>query len=162
MSTNHWDALREMNDLQRSINRLIDGRLTGEPRVSEFPVDVYETAGEVVLRADLPGVRAEDIQIRHHDGQVHIRASRSTEVPEGAAWILRQLPAGTMARAFTLGIPVDVDQVQASYDGGVLEVHLPKEEHARPRQIPVTAGPSRQTLRRGGTPEPGGNENRDA
>lgn len=140
MSVVRWDPLREMSELQRSINQLFDGRAPGDGRTVGFPVDVYETPAEVVVRADLPGVRPEDIRIQHHDGQMYIRAARRVEAPEGASWLVHQTPDGEFARAFNVGVPVDVDGVRAGYEAGVLEVRLPKAEHARPRDIPVRTG----------------------
>lgn len=148
MSMVRWDPLREIGDLQRSINGLFEGRAGAEGRVLGFPVDVFETPSEVVVRADLPGVRAEDISVRHHDGQIYIRVTRAPQAPEGAAWLVHQTPEGDLARAFALGIPVELDDLQATYDAGVLELRLPKAEHARPREIPVRAGASSRVGRR--------------
>lgn len=145
MSVLRWDPLREMGELQRSINQLFDDRPGAGPRVAGFPVDVYETAGELVVRADLPGVRPEDIRIQHHDGQLYIRAQRQTQAPEGATWLVRQAVDGDFLRAFNLAVPVDLDAVQAHCEAGVLEIRLPKAEHARPRDIPVRLGPSAGT-----------------
>jgi len=94
-----------------------------------------------VLRADLPGVRPEDIRIQHLDGQVYIRAARRAEVPEGASWLVHQTPDGEFLRAFDAGVPVDQGGEHAGYDAGVLEVRLPKAEHARLRDVPVRVGP---------------------
>ncbi len=143
MSLVRWDPLREMSELQRSINQLFDFRPGGETRAAGFPVDVYETATEVVVRADLPGVRSEDIHIQHHDGQIYIRATRRAEVPEGASWLVHQTPDGEFLRAFNVGVPIDLDGVHADYDAGVLDVRLPKSKHARPREIPVRTGAGR-------------------
>jgi HSP20 family protein len=147
MSVVHWDPFREMGELQRSINQLFEGRASGGASTG-FPVDVYETAGDVVVRADLPGVRPDSIQVQHHDGSLYIRASRTAEAPEDASWLVHQTVEGDLFRALTLGVPVNLDAVNATYDAGVLEVRLPKAEHARPRQIPVRTGPSSAGTRR--------------
>jgi HSP20 family protein len=133
-----WDPFREVSDLQRTINRLLDN--VASTPAAGFPVDVYETPAEVVIRADLPGVPAEQIRVQHHDGQVFIRATRKTEAPQDATWWCRQAPEGEMVRALNLSVPVDVDRIEARYDAGVLELHLPKAEYARPRDIPVVSG----------------------
>jgi HSP20 family protein len=140
MSVVRWDPVRELSELQRSINQLFEGRPGLDSLISAFPVDVYETADEVVVRADLPGVRPEDIQVQHHEGQLFIRVTRAAKAPEGATWLVRQTPEGEMVRSLSLGVPVEVENVQATYDAGVLELRLPKAEHARPRAIPVRAG----------------------
>ncbi len=139
MSGVRWDPFRETNDLQRAINRLFDSRFS-ETSVVGFPVDVYETPTELVVRADLPGVQPDRIRVQHHNGQIYIRAARTAEAPEDASWLLRQTPEGEMVRALSISVPVDVERVSASYDAGVVELHLPKAEHARPREIRVVAG----------------------
>lgn len=151
MSVVRWDPLREISELQRSIHQLFDGRAAPETGPVGFPVDVYETPEAVVVRADLPGVRAEDIQVQHHDGALYIRANRASEAPDGAVWLVRQAPGGDLLRAFTLGVPVDLDSVAAHVEDGVLELRLPKAQHARPREIPIQAGSRR---RPGGAAEP--------
>lgn len=160
MSVVRWDPLRELEDVQRSISRLFDARSGADLRAGLVPVDVYETAAEVVVRADLPGVQPGDIQVQQHDGQLYIRALRRAEAPEGASWLVHQTPEGELTRSFAVGVPVEVGGVEASFDAGVLEVHLPKAEHARPREIPVkVTGPAMRTLgarrTRAGEPEPG-------
>ena len=146
MSLVRWDPLREVSELQRSINDLFEGRY-GDATAG-FPVDVYETPAEVVVRADLPGVQPDSIKVEHHDGSLYIRATRGAEVPEGATWMMHQTAEGEMCRAFTLGVPVDVNAVRANYEAGILEVRLPKAEHARPRRIPVETGASSSNGRR--------------
>jgi HSP20 family protein len=142
MAVLRWDPVRELTDLERSIHQLVDGRF--DARVAVFPVDVYETASEVVVRADLPGVKPDNIQVQHHDGQLYIRATRAPEAPKDAAWLLRQTPEGEMVRTLSLGAPVELDDVQATYEAGVLELRLPKAEQARPKQIPVRVGAGRR------------------
>ncbi len=139
MSIVRWDPFRDLEDVQRSFSRLMDPRSHADLRVGIMPVDVYETSTEVVVRADLPGVQADDIQVQHHDGQLFIRATRADSLPADATWLLHQAPEGELTRGLTIGVPVDLAAVHATYDAGVLEVRLPKSEHARPRAIPVRA-----------------------
>jgi HSP20 family protein len=153
VSVVRWDPFREMRELQRSINQLFDDRSGGEPPAVGFPVDVYETPEEVVVRADLPGIREEDIQVQHHDGVLYIRAQRAVEAPEGAVWLVHQTPSGGLFRAFSLAVPVDVDSVHATYEDGVLELRLPKAPEARPKSIPVRVGAPRSQRRRSALPE---------
>ena len=113
------------------------------------PADVFETADEVVVRIDLPGVRPEDVQVRWDQGNLEVRAVRqASEVPGEVRWYVRQVAAGTYRRVFRLGVPVDAAAVTATTQDGVLEIHLPKAEAAKPLQVPVrsaaaTTGPDR-------------------
>lgn len=143
MSLVRWDAARGINEMQRSLNLLLSGTGTDESRILGFPVDVYETPTEVIVRADLPGVASEDIHIQCHDGQILIRTARSAKSPEGSTWLMHQTPEGDLVRSFTLGVPVDLDDVHATYEAGVLELNLPKAANAQPREIPVQGRTSR-------------------
>ena len=132
-----WDPARELGYLQNSIQRLFDGLPPSDLRQPAVPVDVYETAEEVVVRADLPGVDASDVQAHYHEGRLHIRATRRPAAPDGAIWLVREVGTGDCARSFGLGVPVNPEGVAANYADGVLEVRLPKAESAKPRSIPV-------------------------
>ncbi len=139
MSVVRWDPWAEVGDLQRAVARTLGAQSGSGPRVPGFPVDVYETPQELVVRADLPGVRPEDIRVEHHDGEVFIQTTRRVDAPDGATWLFRQTAGGEVARAFALGVPVDFAAARATYDAGVLELRLPKAEEARPKAIPVRA-----------------------
>jgi HSP20 family protein len=134
------DPMRAVADVQRSLSRLFDNVRTGSPRIAGFAADVYETPDEVVVRADLPGVRAEDVHVQYQEGQLSIRATRKSPVPEGASALVRETPSGEFLRVFNLGFPVNAERIQAAQADGVLTVQLPKSEEARPRQIPVRSG----------------------
>jgi HSP20 family protein len=140
MSVVRWDPIAEMANLQRSISQLFDDFLASERRGAGFPVSVYETGDEVVVRADLPGVRPEDVQVQYDQGHLYIRATRQTHAPDGALWLVRESTGGEYTRAVSLGIPVDPDGIQAVLEHGVLEVRLPKAAEVRPKRIPVRSG----------------------
>ena len=155
MSMARWDSMRDLDMFQRSVQQLFRDRQAPEAD-GPMALDVYETADEVVLRADLPGVRPEDVQVSHHGGQVVIRAKRAVDAPEGARWLLHQTPVGDLVQAVGLPVPVDLDGVQAQCSDGILEMRLPKAEHARPRTIPVRPGsaPRRRGHPAGGSEAP--------
>ena len=140
MSLVHWDSLHEVSDLQRSVNRLFDtARLDGAP-ARGFPVDIYETDNEIVLLADLPGVRPEDVTVQFHGGQLSIRARRQEPPATSPTWLRQERAEGEFLRTFTLGIPITAAAVEADHADGVLTVHLPKSEEARPHQVPIRSG----------------------
>lgn len=156
VSMARWDSIRDLDMLQRSVQQLFRDRLMQDAGDGPMALDVYETADEVVVRADLPGVQPEDIQVSHHGGQVVIRARRMVDAPEGARWLLRQTTAGDLVQSVGLPVPVDLDGVQAQCSDGILELRLPKAEHARPRTIPVRPGstPRRRGRATGGPEAP--------
>ena len=82
------------------------------------PVDVYEGAGEYLVFADIPGVKKEDVEMEFAQGELRIHA-------------------GEYRRVFTIGSDVDVEKISADLANGVLQVHLPKLESAKPRQIKI-------------------------
>lgn len=101
-------------------------------------VDIAENENELVLTADIPGVKLEEIDIRLEDGTLTISGSRKFENEEKKGGFHRiERSYGNFQRAFSLPDSVDPDRVTADYDSGVLKVILPKKEVAKPRSIKV-------------------------
>jgi HSP20 family protein len=105
------------------------------------PVDIVENENELLLTADIPGVRMEDIDIKLEDGTLTISGSRQfdSEKKEGGYHRIERA-YGQFQRAFALPESIDAEKVSAAYDNGVLRVTLPKKEIARPRSIKVELG----------------------
>ena len=101
------------------------------------PVDIYETADELVLLADLPGVRREDLDLRLENDLLTIRATPYHLAPGEA--VQREYELVNFFRQFELSEQVDQDRVSAEMKHGVLTVHLPKARKTKPRQIEVKA-----------------------
>jgi HSP20 family protein len=104
------------------------------------PVDIYEGPDRVVLRADVPGVPQDEIDLKIENGQLRLRGARA--LPEGAGreeYHRIERPFGSFVRVFSLPNTVDVTKVRAELKNGVLEVTLPKrqESQARPVKIEV-------------------------
>lgn len=116
-------------------------RLFNEPAGSRPwtpSVDIAETENELTLKADVPGVKLEDINIEVENGTLSISGSRTYQSDESKGGYHRQERSyGAFHRAFVLPETVDIDQVSASLDNGVLSVVLPKKELAKPRTIKV-------------------------
>jgi HSP20 family protein len=101
-------------------------------------VDILETENELVLKADLPDVSLEDIDIRMENGTLTLRGERKFEksdTDKGYHRIERSF--GTFMRAFSVPETVDTDKIKADYAKGVLTVTFPKKEVAKPRAIKV-------------------------
>lgn len=105
------------------------------------PVDIVENENELVLTADVPGVRMDDIDIKLEDGTLTISGTRqfASEKKEGGYHRIERA-YGNFQRAFSLPESVDAEKVTAAYDNGVLRVTLPKKELAKPRSIKVAVG----------------------
>ena len=119
--------------LESEIDRLFESTLSdfvAPARENRFPVDLYEDKDHTYVRAELPGVNRDEINVEMVNGYLTISASRKTKGPEGEE---------SFALNRSVAIPEDVhaDQVSAAYENGVLTVTLPKREEAKPRKITV-------------------------
>jgi HSP20 family protein len=99
-------------------------------------VDIYETEQELLLFADVPGVRPEDIDLHYEKGELVLHA-RVQPRPHQGDVLLREYDEGDFYRAFSIHESIDSTRITAQCKNGVLTVHLPKVEAARPRQIKV-------------------------
>lgn len=103
-----------------------------------MPVDITETSEEFVVTAELPGMNPDDIEITLSDNQVTIKGRRAAEQEDKRGNYLRtERRFGSFCRSFALSSPIADDKVTASYKDGILEVHLPKSEGAKPKQIEI-------------------------
>jgi HSP20 family protein len=103
-------------------------------------VDVVETPDAIVLHAELPGMKKEEIEIQLSGETLAIRGERQpSPCSNGENFHRIERRYGRFSRAFQIETPIDAAQVQASYDDGVLTVRLPKAQSAKPRQIEITS-----------------------
>ena len=129
--------------LDTELDRLFEGFFNPAPFRSDWSaltpaVDVEETTDAYVFRADLPGMSAKDVKVTVHNDTLTLRGERKRDEKSSDGSRHRVERAyGSFERSFTLGLPVRADQVKASYKDGVLEVHVPKADEARPRDIEV-------------------------
>lgn len=132
-----WDPFSEISRLQGDLNRL-----WGESRASLNPaVDIFEEDGTIVMKAEVPGLKAEDIHVNVENGVLTLSGERKLENEderEGYHRIERSY--GSFARSFALPKTVDGEAIDASLDAGVLTLRLPKREAAQPKRIEVKNG----------------------
>lgn len=122
-----------------AVNRMFSDSLAARPWTPA--VDIVENEDELVLTADVPGVKMEDVDIRLEDGTLTISGSRKFEQEEKKAGYHRLERAyGNFQRAFSLPESVDAEKVSAKFENGVLKIVLPKKEMAKPRSIKVSVG----------------------
>ena len=142
-----FDPFEDLTRLQREVNRLFeDNSRTGrasEPastRTWAPVVDIFEDQNEIVVRAELPGIKQEEIDIELTGDTLTLKGERKfgdAERREGYVRVERAY--GQFQRSFTIGVPVQNDAVTASYKDGLLEVHLPKSEATKPKKVKVAA-----------------------
>jgi HSP20 family protein len=138
-----WPPLGRLTDLREEIDRLFEAPL---PRTSEFlgwapAFDVYEEKDNFVVKAELPGMKKEDISVSLHDGNLIISGERKGETKGEDTEVYRaERYFGKFQRAVSLPTPVTANKVSAEYKDGILTVTLPKSEEAKPKQIEVQVG----------------------
>ena len=142
MTMMRWEPPGELMRLRQAMDRVL-GEGFGRP-LSLWPesglvdvfVDMYQTGKDVVIKATLPGVDAEDVQISVSGDLLTIKGEHSEEdVVNEADYIHRERRYGTFSRSLPLPVSVNSDKAEAVFDKGVLTVTLPKKEGAKPKQI---------------------------
>ena len=136
MSLTHYDPLAGMRLFEDAVTRLFSEPATGRPWTPD--VDIYETENELVLKADLPDVKLEDIDVRVENQVLTLKGERRFEKEETNKGYHRiERSYGLFTRSFAIPPTVEADKVSADYKNGVLTVALPKKEAAKPRQVKV-------------------------
>jgi HSP20 family protein len=141
----HWTPLRDALRFQNEINRLfVNG---ARPFTSESeslvngwapPVDIYEDAEGVTLKAELPGFSASDIDLRVENGTLTLKGERKLEKEDKKDNYRRvERSYGAFTRSFSLPTNVDPEKIRAESRHGVLSIFLPRREESRPKQIRV-------------------------
>lgn len=133
----------EVRNLQREMETLFGGLglQTGSSDLWAPAVDVEETADELVFRAELPGVRREDLDVELEDGVLTIQGEKKYEKKEESAQgLLYERRWGTFNRRFTLPRAVASDRITADLANGLLTIRIPKAEEAKGRKIEVRDG----------------------
>lgn len=102
-------------------------------------VDIIEKPDELLLLADVPGAKAEGIDIHYERGELTLTARVDERQPEEGNWVLREYGVGDFVRTFQVGEGIDAAKIKAEVTGGVLTLHLPKAEAAKTRKIAVKA-----------------------
>jgi HSP20 family protein len=138
-----WDPFREIADLQSTMDQFFNrgvGRILARENGADsyFPLDLYETEEDVVVKASLPGARPEDVNVSVNGDVLTIKAETKAESEEKQPNYYRQERRfGVMQRALQLPVRVDADKANADFEHGVLTLHLPKAEEARPKTIEI-------------------------
>lgn len=120
--------------LESEIDRLFETALSdfGGASATRFPVDLYEDENNTYVRAELPGVSRDDINVEMTDGYLTLTAARKSGGGKG-----EQEESFSFSRAINIADDVQTDKVTAAYENGVLTVTLPKREETKPKKISV-------------------------
>src|SRR2546421_12458620 len=150
MALIRWEPARELGTIQNEMNRLFNSFFdTPTPAAGNggsfrrwIPaMDLVETEDDFVLRADLPGLSEQDVDIEFEDNVLTISGERKAEHEERKEGYYRvERSYGTFSRSLTLPEGVDPEAVKASFARGVLEVRVPKPEERKPRKVAISFG----------------------
>jgi HSP20 family protein len=139
-----WEPFAGFGDVRSVFNDLFDenfGRSSAHPSMSTWSpaVDVLESKESYLIRAELPGMKREDIKVEVKDGTLVLSGERKSEKPaEGVEYRHAERVAAKFWRSFSLPETVKQDGIEATYRDGILEIRVPKAEEAKPRQIEIS------------------------
>jgi HSP20 family protein len=146
VTTDRWDPFRDMMTFREAMDRWLQqsisgtGQLLSNMRPESMPVDVVERDDAFEVRAAVPGVKPEDVEVTVQGERVTVRAEvRPDPERAGDTWIMREQRYGTVQRSITLPGPVSSEHAEARIEYGVLALRLPKVKGATPRRIVVAA-----------------------
>jgi HSP20 family protein len=149
MAIVRWEPFRDLMSLQERMNRMFDESYRGRGQQSSEDdwalggswapaVDIYEQDGNIVMKAELPGIDPKDVDIRLENNTLTLRGERKLDKDVKRDNYHRVERAyGAFSRSFTLPTMVDQGNIKAEFKDGVLRVVLPKREEAKPRQIQI-------------------------
>jgi HSP20 family protein len=139
-----WPGFGRLTDLRDEIDRLFEAPLAELTRSSQLlsgwtpALDMFEDKDNVTVRAELPGMRKEDIELSLHEDCLSISGERKSEETHKDEEVYRaERFFGRFQRTVSLPAPVAADKVKAQYQDGILTVTLPKKEEAKPKHIDV-------------------------
>lgn len=141
MTLVRWDPFRDLATLHDRFNQVLSADSDSvEDRHGDWapPVDIFERGDELILRAELPGLKTQDIDIRVENGKLVLRGERKQEKQTDDTKVYRlERVYGTFTRRFALPTSVDSSKISAAYKNGVLEVTLPKADEAKERKVEI-------------------------
>ncbi|MDP8978557.1 MAG: Hsp20/alpha crystallin family protein [Actinomycetota bacterium] len=142
MAVLRWDPWGELATLQRDVSELFN-RDPGTRRVGSLvpPIDAYRTDEGMVVLVELPGIGPDQVDVSVQDGVLTLSGERPVPADiEAEAWVRRERASGAFERSFTLPEGTRPDQIQASFDNGLLELRIPHPPEQRPHKVEIGVG----------------------
>ena len=138
-----WDPVTDLVTMQQALDRLYDDAWAGRDaewrqgqRVNTLPVDVYSTANELVVKAAVPGIEPEDVEITIEGDKLTIRGELNAPL-DNVDYHIQERRFGPFGRTLTLNVPVEADGAEATFQNGELTLVIPKAQEVRPKVIQV-------------------------
>ena len=142
--TNFSSLFQEMERMRSEMDRVFTGFMDRAPLAADSGVlpalNVIEEGDRILVQAELPGVRPEDLEITVEGNTLSLRGERKREEMGNVSYHRRERATGNFQKALTLPVEIDPETVVAKCEHGVLKLVLPRAERARPRKIPVRTG----------------------
>jgi HSP20 family protein len=142
-----WDPYREMSNFRRMMNRMFEEPMYSsaewDENVWDLPVDVMENEDGYVVKASIPGVNPDDLEITYNNNTLTIRGEINKEEEhqdKEGHYLVHERRYGTIMRSIALPVTVNSGAIEASYDAGILTLQLPKTEEVKPRRIQIHGG----------------------
>jgi HSP20 family protein len=144
MALIRWDPFREMMSLRQAMDRLFEESFARSWRFwpdmagGELPIDMYQTANDVVVKAALPGLKPEEVDITITGDTLTIKGEHKEEQEaKDEDYFYKERRYGAFSRSVTIPVQVRSDKAEAVFENGVLTLTLPKAEEIKPKQIKV-------------------------
>lgn len=141
-----WEPAREMMTLREAMDRLFDDAFTRPLSIrdgwsmSAPAIDMYQTENDVVVKASIPGMKAEDVQINITGDVLTLKGEVNQEEERNdKAWHIREQRFGSFERSVALPTSVRTDKAEAVFENGILTITLPKAEEVKPKTINIKA-----------------------
>jgi len=139
-----WEPAREMMSLRDAMDRLFDDAFTRPLSIRDGwsvpAIDMFQTDDEIVVKAALPGIKAEEVQINVTGEVLTLKGEvqQNQEMKE-KAWHIREQRLGSFERSIALPTDVVADKAKADFENGILTITLPKAEKVKPKAIAIKA-----------------------
>ncbi len=140
MVMQRWDPFRDLRQMDETMNRLWRGFGSGQTGTEDWNIslDVVQRPDEIVVKASIPGVKAESIELAIEDDILTLRADRKPDFEDDKSdYLVQERPTGSFYRALRLPDTVDSNKIQSTYENGVLTIVLPKAEEKKKKQIKI-------------------------
>jgi len=141
-----WDPFREMTSLRDAMDRLVEDSFVRPSRFwpdsgrGELPIDMYQTANDVVVKASLPGFKSEEVDISIAGDTLTIKGEHKEEKEvKEEEYFYKERRYGSFSRSLPIPSQIKSDKAEAVFENGVLTLTLPKAEEVKPKQIKVKA-----------------------
>ncbi len=139
MVMQRWDPFRDLRQMDETVNRLWRG-LGVHPGQEDWNIalDVVQRGDEIIVKASIPGVLPDAIDLSIEDSILTLRAERKADYEDNeSVYLIQERPAGSFYRALRLPETVDANQVKSTYENGILTIVLPKAEEKKKKQIKI-------------------------